>query len=169
MRPFLIFTILFLSQLCGDEITGFWQTLDDKTNKPTSLIAIYQYKGLYYGRIIASYNSEGVMDDTIYHPKAKATGIAHTPYYCGTDIIWDVKIVKKNLYRGYVIDPRSGSIYDADIWRDGPNLILRGKVLIFWKTQTWPPFAETNFTKQFPKPDVNQFKPVIPQPYDTAK
>ena len=103
--------------------------------------------------------------DTIYHPAEKAPGIVGNPYYCGTDIIWDVVPAdkKETLYKGYVADPREGKIYNAELWREGSDLVLRGKILFFGRNDLWPAFPSHGFTKDFPKPDVSKFVPVIPK------
>ncbi len=155
--------LFFFSYAKADDLTGFWMTLNKKTKSPSSVIAIYPYEGQYYGRIIATYNSEGIMDDTIYQPKDKAPGIIGTPYYSGLDIVWTTKGGNNSKYKGYVVDPTKGKIYTAKLWRSGENVILRGELLIFGKNVTWPPFPEANFTKDFPKPDLSTFIPIIPK------
>ncbi len=103
------------------------------------------------------------MDDTIYHPKDRAPGIVGNPYYSGLDIVWTTKANQNSKYKGYVVDPTKGKKYTAKLWKDGDNVILRGEVLIFGKNVTWPPFLEANFTKDFPKPDLSTFIPIIPK------
>jgi len=137
--------------------------MDKKSKRPSSVIAVYPYEGKYYGRIVATYNEDGVIEDTIYNPKKRAPGVVGDPYYCGLDIVFDAKPNSKDdRYKGYVVDPRKGKVYDAQIWRKGPNLILRGELFIFGKNITWPPFPEQNFTADFKKPDVSTFVPNVP-------
>ncbi len=155
----------FGSSLMAEELTGFWRTVDKHTGQTTSVIAVYPYQGKYYGRIIATYNKEGIMDDTMYHPKERAPGIQGTPYYSGLDIVWNVSL-EEGRYRGYVVDPRKGKIYDAELWKENGNLILRGEVFIFGKNEIWPPFLEENFTASFKKPDIKTFVPIIPKVRD---
>jgi uncharacterized protein (DUF2147 family) len=143
-------------------LTGFWQTINDKTGKPSSVIAVYPYEGNYYGRIIATYNEYGVIDDSIYKPKDRAPGIEGTPYYSGIDIVWEMKPTNKEKYKGSITDPKAGKVYRAELWREGENLILRGKVFVFGKNITWLPFSESRFTSAFKKPDLATFVPVKP-------
>lgn len=147
----------------AEDIAGFWQTLDDKTKQPTSVIAIYEYEGRYFGRIIASFNDKGEINDTIYKPVGHAPGVKGNPYYCGLDIVYDAQLNHQDKYEGHIIDPREGKEYRAEIWREDQNLILRGEVFIFGKNMTWPPFPENKFTKNFKKPDVSKFVPKIPE------
>lgn len=155
--------LLFFSEINANDLTGFWMTLQEKTKQPSSVIAIYSYEGQYYGRIIATYNADGIMDDTIYNPKDKAPGILGNPYYSGLDIVWTTREGKNNKYKGYVVDPTKGKTYSAQLWKKRENIILRGELFIFGKNVTWPPFPETSFTKDFPKPDLSTFIPTIPK------
>lgn len=106
----LLLTLLFCSKITAEDITGFWETIDKETNQPSSVIAIYSYQGNYYGRIIATYNEEGVMDDTIYHPKSKAPGLDGNPYYCGLDIVWRAVPADEGKYKGYVVEDRKSVV-----------------------------------------------------------
>lgn len=164
---FLICLFFINSIIHADNVTGFWQTIDKKTNLPSSVIAVYPYQGKYYGRIIATYDKNGVIEETIYNPKRRAPGVVGNPFYCGLDIVWGAKANSKESYfKGHVIDPKKGKVYDAKIWNSNGNLILRGEVFIFGKNVVWPPFPEDNFTKEFKKPDLSTFVPKIPQVKD---
>lgn len=157
--------LLPLICLCStgwSDITGFYQNINKETNRPNSVIAIYPYQGKYYGRIIATYNAQGVMEDTMYHPIDRATGVVGNPFYCGLDIVWTSTSDSRGYYIGNVIDPRDGKIYNAKLWKEKGNLILRGEVFVFGKNVVWPPFPEENFTAKFKKPDLTKFVPVIP-------
>ena len=156
------FLLCVLAAVFAEDPTGFWQTVNDKTGKPSSVIAVYPYEGNYYGRIVATYNKEGELDDTIYNPKDRAPGIEGNPYYSGIDIVWDMKPAKKERYKGSITDPRAGKVYRAEIWRDGANLILRGKVFIFGRNIAWLPFPESGFSSEFKKPDLTKFVPIKP-------
>lgn len=161
---FLLLWLLLGSFLyANDDVTGFWQTMDKKTNKPSSVIAVYSYQGKYYGRIIGIFNDQGTIEDSIYTPITRAPGVVGDPYYCGLDIVYGARPSDENRFKGYVIDPRKGKVYDAKIWRKGNNLILRGEVFVFGKNITWPPFPEQNFTATFKKPDLSTFVPNVPQ------
>src|ERR1700752_4732623 len=86
-----ILLLFWMFPLSADGIMGFWQTMDKNTHKPSSVIAFYSYEGKLYGKIIATYDKEGKIDDTLYHPTDRAPGISGNPYYCGLDIVWDGK------------------------------------------------------------------------------
>lgn len=160
------FILLFCSVLTAQNITGFWRTIDDKTNKPNSVVAVYPYEGKYYVRIIGSFNEQGEIDDSIYNPQGRAPGIVGHPYYSGLDFVWDAVYQGGGRFAGYVIDPRNGNIYNAQLRKKGDNLILRGELLIFGRNQEWPPFPEDRFNDKFKKPDISTFVPVIPKSVD---
>ncbi len=160
----IVFLFCFFSPLAAEDISGFWQSIDKKTKKANSVIAFYTYEGKLYGKIIATYNKDGNLIDTIYHPVDRAPGVAGNPYYCGLDIVWDAKPDRDgDKYYGYVINPKKGDVYDAEIWKRGDSLVLRGKLLVFGKNVTFPPFPEENFTPDFKKPDLSTFTPNTPQ------
>lgn len=154
--------IAFCATLVAEGIEGYWKTISDETGKAESVVVIYKYQGKYYGRLIGSYNEEGKMDDTIYDPKDRAPGIESEPYYSGMDIIWGLR-PKDNRYKGKIVDPQEGKIYDAELWIKGDDLIVRGEVFIFGRNQVWPPATDADFPPGFKKPDVSKFVPIIPE------
>lgn len=144
-------------------IVGFWKTINEKTLQPECIVAIYSYNGTYYGRIIMTYNDDGSIQDTIYQQNKRALGIAGNPYYAGLDIIWGLKQKGSKYLGGSVVDPKKGNIYGAELWRNGENLIVRGKLFIFGRNQSWPPANDADFPEGFQKPDLNVLVPTIPK------
>jgi len=158
LLSFFIFSILS-SILFAEDLSGFYQTIDKKTKLPTSVVAIYLYEGKYYGRIVATCNKQGIVEETVDHPESRATGIKGNPYYCGIDIIWACA-PEKGRYKGFVFDPREGKKYDAKIWKENGNLILRGEVFIFGRNETLRPFPKEKFNDFFVQPSLSKFVPV---------
>jgi uncharacterized protein (DUF2147 family) len=145
----------------AEDVRGFWQTVDKKTKLPTSVIAVYPYKGKYYGRIIATYNKSGGIEETVEHPQSRAPGVVGNPYYCGLDFIWGCAPDGKGLYKGSVLDPRDGSKYRAKLWRERGNLILRGELLMFGRNEVLFRFPTEKFNEYFVQPDLSAFVPVF--------
>lgn len=160
---YLCFAMLFSFALTAGEITGFWKTINEKTLKPESIIAIYPYGGQYYGRIILTYHEDGTVQDTIYNPIKRAPGVVGNPYYSGLDFMWGLKLQGEKYKSGNILDPLKGHIYGAEAWKKGDTLIVRGKFLIFGRNQNWPPAIETDFPVGFQKPNLMAFVPVIPK------
>ncbi len=155
----LILFLCFSSSVIANDIIGFWRTTNPKKPEESSIVAIYSYQGKYFGRIVAIYNGQGELVETIYKPIKKATALVGDPYYCGLDIVMDVTLKENGTYRGYIMDPRDGEIYKAGLWRKNQDLIVRGKLFIFGQSYTWTPFSEKNFSINFIKPDISTFVP----------
>jgi hypothetical protein len=60
------------------------------------------------------------------------------------------------------MDPEEGKVYDADLWNDkAGNLVVRGKIWVFGRNQTWPRAVESDFPPNFQKPDLKTMVPKI--------
>jgi uncharacterized protein (DUF2147 family) len=161
---FSLFTVQTLFAAPGGEIVGFWNTINESTHKPESIVAVYEHQGKFYGRIIGTYDREtGKIGDSIYHPVDRAPGVLGNPYYSGMDIIWGLKRDGAKFTDGEIVDPEKGKIYGAELWNESGNLIVRGKVLFLGRNQTWTPFKDNQFTAEFKKPDLKTFVPQIPK------
>ncbi|MBS0585378.1 MAG: DUF2147 domain-containing protein [Verrucomicrobia bacterium] len=145
------------------DITGLWKSRDEKSDKPRSLVAIYKYKGVYYGRMLATYDEQGKIKDTILEKKEKSTGVVGSPPYCGMDFVYDVKEGRNGRYKGKIIDPQKGKVYDAEFWLSGQDLIVRGEVWIFGKNIPWRKASEKDLPSGFKMSDIKSFVPVIPK------
>jgi uncharacterized protein (DUF2147 family) len=165
MKTFFV-TILcvlnFCSTLFAQDISGFWKSVDEKSGRVQSMVAIYEYQGKYYGRFIGTYNAKGEVNDTIYAPKDRASGVKGHPYFAGLDFIWNLQ-EDHSKYRGKILDPESGKVYNAQLWIKEGNLVVRGHILFFGRSQTWIPASESDFSPSFKKPDPTQFTPVVPE------
>lgn len=160
------FLLLFLCfarlGFSADDISGFWKSVNEQ-GEAQCIFAVYEYDGLYYGRIIGIYNETGVMDDTIYAPQKKAPGVIGTPFYCGLDIIWGLMDAGVK-YKGKILDPQKGNIYNSELWINGDgDLVVRGKYLMFGRNQIWPAALDSDFPKDFKKPDLSTIVPTVPE------
>ena len=164
----LLFALVSLTTSCfaltAGNIGGFWKTINEE-GIAQSIIAVYPYQGLYYGRLIATFDESGKnqIEDSIYKPIKRAPGVAGDPYYCGLDIIWNLKL-SGSKYKGKILDPQKGDIYNAELWEEGGKLFVRGKYLIFGRNQIWLPVQDSDLPSGFTLPDVATFVPVIPVP-----
>lgn len=158
-----IFLAIAVSVFAADDITGFWKSLDD-SGRPQCVFGVYEHDGLYYGRIIGTYNDEGEMKDTIYNPVGRADGVVGNPHTCGLDIIYNL-YDSGDTFDGTILDPTKGKRYNCSLWRQGQYLIVRGKLFIFGKNITWYPTTKDDFPKNFKMPDLKKFVPSVPQVY----
>lgn len=161
LRSF-IFFLLSLTLFAAEDINGFWKTISDKDGSAQCIIAVYEYQGLRYGRIIGTFDDNGKMADNIYHPVKRAPGVVGEPPYSGLDIIWDLEDAGSK-FKGRILDPEHGNVYKSELWLDGKNLIVRGKLLMFGRSQTWLPAAKADFPKDFKMPDLKKLIPSVPQ------
>lgn len=167
MRKFFLFCLFFMqaysSAFSAEDIVGFWKTINENTGRAQSIVAIYEYQGKYFGRIIGTYDERGHIKDSIYYPKERAPGVIGKPFYAGLDIIWNLQNNGNKYTRGEILDPEKGRIYGAEMWLKNGNLVVRGKILFFGRNQTWLPVTDGEFADNFRKPDLKAFVPSIPR------
>jgi uncharacterized protein (DUF2147 family) len=148
-------------------ITGLWKSRDQNSDQPRALVAVYKYQDKYYGRMLATYDDDGKIKDSIIEKKERAPGVEGNPPYCGMDFIYDVKeegsSEENDKYKGKIIDPEKGKVYDAELWLSGDDLIVRGELWIFGKNIPWPRASKEDLPKGFSMSDIKKFVPVIPQ------
>ncbi len=124
----LIITLLTtLPVLAAQDIAGIWKTIDDETGEAKSLVQIYPYQGKMYGRVVSLFKNQD----------KKAVGIKGDPKILGLDVIWDMEDEGERWENGHILDPQKGKIYGCEIWREGNNLIVRGKIAFLGRNQTW--------------------------------
>lgn len=147
---------------------GFYQTIDDETNRPKSIVALYEYTDgddvELAGRIVALYNADGVVSETLAAPVKVAAGVPGAPKYVGMDIIWDMEWdADDNKFEdGKIMDPTSGKVYSSVIWQDAPGTLnVRGKIGPFGRTQKWNALTTAQLPAQLKDTDTAGWKPTI--------
>jgi uncharacterized protein (DUF2147 family) len=162
--------ILFSCSTSSEQegITGLWKSRDQHSDKPRALVAIYKYQDKYYGRMLATYDDEGKIKDTILEKREKAPGVVGNPPYCGMDFIYNIKEEEdneeeNNKYKGKIIDPEKGKVYNAEFWLSGDDLIVRGELWIFGKNIPWHKASKKDLPKGFSMGDIKDFVPVVPK------
>jgi uncharacterized protein (DUF2147 family) len=159
----LILSLFSLEVTAAEEITGFWKTVDDQTGKARCIIAIYEHEGFRFGRIIGTFDDKGNMKDSIYKPVELAPGVVGDRYYSGLDIIWWLEDAGQK-FKGKILDPEKGKLYNVEIWKEWDDLIVRGKLGPFGRNQTWLPAQDSDFPKDFKKVNLKTITPDLPQP-----
>ncbi len=159
-----LFLLVFTALFAAEDISGYWKSYNDE-GRPQCIFGVYEHKGLYYGRIIGTFNDAGKMNDTIYKPHGRAAGVIGNPYTCGLDIIYDLQD-NGSRFAGKILDPSKGKVYNCELWRelDG-TLVVRGKLFIFGKNITWYPVSKDDFPQGFKMPDMKKFVPEVPNVY----
>lgn len=121
---------------------GFWQTIDDETNKPKSVVQIYRKGKHVYGKVVYIYNSSRRDAKCTECPSSDAR---HNKPVIGMNIITKMYMddAKEQHHKGgKILDPSNGKSYTCTFWLgdDGKNknvLEVRGHVSVFHRTQTW--------------------------------
>ncbi len=159
-----VFVVFAALNLFAQNVTGIWQTIDDETNKPKSVVSVYEYDGRIYGRIIMTYEDDGItVKDTIYSKKYAADKVKGSPLMCGLDFIWNMKKDGPKYKGGKILNPENGKIYNSEMWcNEKGDLVVRGKIAFLGKNQTWKQFNADRFPADFTVPDSKNWQPVIP-------
>jgi uncharacterized protein (DUF2147 family) len=137
MKIILVSFLLLLSFVLNattDPLIGTYQTIDDKTNKPKSIIKIYQKNNKFFGKIIKIYPKKGEDKDPICD---KCTGRFKNKKIIGMTILENL-VKKENEYvDGTIMDPDNGKTYDCKLWLEDGKLKVRGYIAFLYRTQTW--------------------------------
>lgn len=119
-----------------EEVIGYWKTIDDETNKPKSIVKIYEKNGKIYGDIVKLFRGP----DEDQNPMCnECPGKRKGKPIIGMNILWDLEKDGDEYEDGEILDPKTGKVYTAKIWREGKKLKVRGYVAVFYRTQTWLP------------------------------
>lgn len=147
MKKILFLAMIFMPFMAfaGSDVVGYWTTIDDETNTKKSVVQIYEYQGKVYGRVVE-----------LFQNKEAVAKLPDKPKIEGLDVIWNMEKKKDKYTGGEILDPKTGKVYACDLWRDGDNLIVRGKIAFLGRNQTWMP------NKTF-KPEKEE-KPVPQKP-----
>lgn len=147
---------------------GTYQTIDDETNLPKSIVKLYEYNDgdgdLLAGRIVALYDEKGNVSETINNPVKVADKVSGSPKYVGLDIIWKMKwdLDDSEYTDGKIMDPKKGSVYSSVIWQDeSDKLRVRGKIGPFGRTQTWNVLNDSDLPAELQNLDTTNWKPII--------
>lgn len=134
------FSTGFSTAYAAESVTGLWTTIDDETNTPKSVVYVYEYDNQVYGRIVKLFqNADKRM------PKVKGN-----PTILGSDIIWGMQDTGDKYKNGKILDPKKQKIYNSELWREGDNLIVRGKIGPFGRNQTWEKNTDTSLIPPAP-------------------
>ena len=147
---------------------GVYQTIDDETNSPKSIVRLYEYRDgddvKLAGRIIALYNTDGTISETLSNPTRIAEKVVGTPKMVGLDLIWDMEWdADDNKYEdGKIMDPKTGKVYSSLIWQDTPSVLqVRGKIGPFGRTQNWNVLDVSGLPTDLQNIDTTAWTPVI--------
>lgn len=117
---------------------GTWTTIDDKTQKPKSVVEIYQAKdGSLAGRV-----TEILQSDRGPNPVCdKCSGDRKDKPVKGMVILWGIRQKGDSWEGGQILDPKNGKVYSVKVTpvEGGKKLDVRGFMgfSMLGRTQTW--------------------------------
>lgn len=148
--------------------TGLYQTIDDETNTPKSVVALYEYIDgddvELAGRIVALYDTDGNISETLSNPVRVADKVSGAPKMVGMDIIWNMEWDNDDAkYEdGKIMDPKSGKVYSSVIWQDTPSVLnVRGKIGPFGRTQKWNVLDAAMLPSELQNLDTSAWYPIV--------
>lgn len=125
-------------------VAGYWQTIDGKTKKPSSIIHIQSTKQFYEGKIVKIYSVDTKKKVAIC---TRCTDDQKDKPVLGLTIIKDMVCQPAFCSHGTILDPRDGKIYHATmkLTKHGQQLKVRGYVGVplFGKTVVWQRVTES--------------------------
>ena len=133
MKHIILLSLLLISLSASAQITGVWQTWDDKTNEAKAHIEIYKKGPKYHAKVIKLLPAA-----TTTHCNA-CDGERKGKPLVGMDIFWDLEPYKDYYSNGEIIDPANGKIYSLNVSREGDELNVRGYLgfSLLGRTQKW--------------------------------
>lgn len=117
---------------------GQWTTIDDKTQKPKSVVEIYEAKdGSLAGRV-----AEVLQSDRGPNPVCdKCSGDRKNKPVKGMVILWGIRKKGGTWEGGQILDPATGKVYSVKVTPTdgGKKLDVRGFMgfSLLGRTQTW--------------------------------
>ena len=161
--------IFFVTNLfAGIPLTGLYQTIDDDTNTPKSIVMLYEYEkgngSELGGRIVALYDENGKVTETLGNSVKLADKVKGSPKYVGLDIIWGMEWDSddKEYKDGEIMDPKNGKVYSSVIWQDNKDKVrVRGKIGPFGRTQTWNVLTVSDLPAELQEIDTTNWNPII--------
>lgn len=127
------FLIIFNIQ--GQSVIGKWKNIDDETNKPKSVVEIYEKSGKIYGRVVEIFDANKrnkVCED--------CSGEDRNKPILGITVIKGLKKDGNEYNGGQILDPNNGKLYKCFITLEGNDkLKVRGfiGISLLGRTQYW--------------------------------
>lgn len=117
---------------------GKWKTIDDSTNKPKSIVRLWEEAGVLYGRVEAIYPEPGKPADPVCD---RCKGDRKGKPIKGMLIMWGFRKDGDEWSGGRILDPENGKVYRSyvEVVDGGRRLKVRGYVglAMLGRTQHW--------------------------------
>ena len=128
-----------ISAAAADQPTavGFWRQTDE-SGRVGGWFFFAEHDGVYDGRLVKMFPKPG---EPIYERCTACSGSQKNAPMLGLTIIRNMRRNGLNYQGGTILDPRDGSVYQAEmaLSRDNMNLSVRGflGISLFGQTQVW--------------------------------
>lgn len=113
---------------------GTFKTIDDETGNAKSYVQIMKVGPFYVGKITKLLRAE---DQGKTCEKCADDDNRKDQPVLGMLILTGMKEVDGELKGGQILDPGKGKVYRCKMWFDNGNLMVRGYLGPFYRTQTW--------------------------------
>lgn len=134
---FSLFIFGFTSSNPNQAILGKWKTIDDETNKVSSVIQLYEVNGKVHGKVVEILQ-EGKDENTLC---TECSGKRKNQKIMGMEILWDLKKESDTEWEdGEILDPNNGKTYSCQVELESKDkLKVRGYIgfSLMGRTQYW--------------------------------
>lgn len=123
--------------LAAQSPVGKWKTIDDETEKPKSIVEIYETNGKLHGKVVQLFREPGEDPDPLCD---KCSGNKKDKRILGMEILWDLQKDGDEWNGGEIMDPNNGKTYDCYIELESADkLRVRGYLgfSLLGRTQYW--------------------------------
>jgi hypothetical protein len=128
------------------KVGGFWQAYFED-GQPSGWFYFTVKDGVAEGRLVKMFKKQGETENHEFCDKCP--GAKKGAPMLGLVIVWGMKRNGDKFENGNIIDPRDGSIYNAElsVSPDGQKLFLRGYlgISLLGQTQTWTRLPDDSF------------------------
>lgn len=139
-RPMTLAALLAIAPVTAsaqDSPAGRWQTIDDSTGKPKSVVEIYRARdGNYAGKVVEIIDTSKGAD-----PRCdECRGSNRNKPVKGMVILWGLKADGAGRWNGgRVLDPENGKTYRSriELLEDGKKLGMSGCIAFICRQQVW--------------------------------
>lgn len=134
-RIILLFSSLFFAcsiYAASNSVVGFWQTQDEDSKQPASLISIEKSNGSITGKVVKLYNNPNAVC-------SKCSGNLHNKPVLGLPVLWDFTPSEGGAVNGKILAIKRGAVLDANLslQQQGQQLLVQIKTPFGVKTQIW--------------------------------
>ncbi|RMG64963.1 MAG: DUF2147 domain-containing protein [Bacteroidetes bacterium] len=141
LAPCLLMLLLMAAPaLRAQSPIGTWKTIDDETNKPKSLVQIYEQDGKLYGKVVELFRGPDEEQNPICDDCDEDDPRYNQPVR-GMVILEGLEPAGNNTWEGgEILDPANGSVYSCYIeLQSADKLKVRGFIgfSLLGRTQYW--------------------------------